>query len=173
MAGVFLAFSGYWGRPQLSGAERVWAVVIIAVITAGGLVFLSVALWRDRRAQLQAKKTVQAAVIPEQTLEVKLDQLSAAMEKSARLVEQVTAELDARAATALRLRREAEDAEAIAAAHKEQTDAVRRMLRAEISTELATTERHIFWDSLKITIVSYILGVASALLITLLVHPLK
>jgi hypothetical protein len=90
------------------------------------------------------------------------------MRQSARLVEQVSAELDARAATARRLQKKAEDAEALAALHREQSDEVRRMIDAE----LATATRRIRSDSIKIGIASFIAGGDLTLLVTPLVHQL-
>jgi hypothetical protein len=59
----------------------------------------------------------------QRTLEERLEELSKSMRDSARLVEEVSTELDARAVTARRLKEEAETAEALAGLHKEQADA--------------------------------------------------
>jgi uncharacterized membrane-anchored protein YhcB (DUF1043 family) len=149
-----------------SGIATAIASVIAAVIPAG------LSLQQARRTQLQAQDAVENALDPHETLDERLDQLSASLAQSARLVEKITAELDAQASTARRLQREAADAEAIAAVHKDQTEAVRRLLRSEITTELARTQRHIFRDSVKIAIGSFVLGGALTLVVTLLVHPL-
>jgi len=90
------------------------------------------------------------------------------MRESARLVEQVSAELDARAATAKRLEEEAKTAEALAALHKDQADAIRRMMDAELSTAARGIRR----DSIIIGIASFVAGAGVTLLVTLLVHPL-
>jgi hypothetical protein len=83
-------------------------------------------------------------------------------------VHQVTAELDARAATAARLKEEAETAEAISRLHKEESEAVRRMLDAQ----LETVAHKIHADSIRIGIASFVAGAGVTLLITLLVHPI-
>ena len=75
---------------------------------------------------------------------------------------------DARAATAQRLKEEAETAEALAGLHKEQADAVRRMM----DTQLATAERRIRMDSIRIGIASFVAGGGVTFAVTLLVHPL-
>jgi len=90
------------------------------------------------------------------------------MRNSARLVEQVSSELEARAATAKRLKEEAETAEALAGLHKDQAEAVRRMLDAE----LVTTARRIRSDSIKIGVASFVAGGGLTFVVTLLVHPL-
>jgi hypothetical protein len=90
------------------------------------------------------------------------------MRESARLVEEVSAELDARAATAKRLQQEAETAAMLASLHRNQADAVRRMIDAE----LARTARGIRRDSIVIGIASFIAGAGVTLLVTLLVHPI-
>ena len=89
------------------------------------------------------------------------------MRQSARLVEQVSAELDARAATARQLQEDAKAAEALAALHKDQADAIRRMMDAE----LATTAKGIRRDSIVIGIASFVAGGGLTLLVTLFVHP--
>jgi hypothetical protein len=101
------------------------------------------------------------------TVEERLAELSKTMQRSALLVEQVSAELDARAATARQLQEDAKTAEALAALHKDQADAVRRMIDAE----LAVSTRRIHSDSIKIGIVSFVAGGFLTLAVTLFVHP--
>lgn len=115
------------------------------------------------------RATSQATEVPTQkTLEGRLDELSKSMRHSARLVEQVSAELDARAATARRVNEEAEVAKALAELHREQADAVRRMLDAE----LKTAARGIRRDSIIIGLASFVSGAGVSFVVTLLVHPL-
>jgi hypothetical protein len=102
------------------------------------------------------------------TLEQRLDELAESMRQSARLVEEVSAELDARAATAKQLKEEADTAQAIAGLHQEQMEAVRRVLDAE----LTGATRRIRGDSIKIGVASFIAGGGVSLLVTLLVPPL-
>jgi hypothetical protein len=125
-----------------------------------------VAFRRTTRATSQAKE-----VPTQKTLEGRLDELSKSMRHSARLarlVEQVSAELDARAATARRVNEEAEVAKALAELHREQADAVRRMLDAE----LKTAARGIRRDSIIIGLASFVSGAGVSFVVTLLVHPL-
>jgi cobalamin biosynthesis protein CbiD len=89
------------------------------------------------------------------------------MRRSARLVEQVSAELDARAATARQLQEEAATAEALAALHKEQANAVRRVIDAELATQAKGIRR----DSIWIGVVSFFGGGLLTLAVTLFVHP--
>ena len=122
------------------------------------------------RTALAARRTDAALkdVTTQATLEERLDELSKSMRNSARLVEQVSSELEARAATAKRLKEEAETAEALAGLHKDQAEAVRRMLDAE----LVTTARRIRSDSIKIGVASFVAGGGLTFVVTLLVHPL-
>ena len=92
------------------------------------------------------------------------------MLESKQLVEQVSAELDAPAVTTQRLKEEAESAAALAALNKDQAEAVRRLLRAEMTTELQTNRRSIYRDSLKIAIGSFVAGGVASSLITLWLH---
>jgi hypothetical protein len=157
--------SGRWGVASAI-ATAITAAIVLGIPAARSL-------REARQTELQAKDAAEHALVPEKTLDQRLDQLSASLAESARLVEQVTAELDAQAATARRLTREAADAEAIAAIHKEQTEAVRRLLNSEMTAQLTKTERNIFRDSLRIAIGSFIFGGALTFVVTLLVHPLS
>jgi biopolymer transport protein ExbB/TolQ len=124
-----------------------------------------IAIYRTiRRQRQQLAKTISPA-----SIEQRLDELSNSMKDSARLVEQISAELDARAATAKQLDADAKAVEALAELHKDQADAVRRMLDAE----LGRSERRIRRDSVVIGAFSFIAGGGVSLLITLLVHPLQ
>lgn len=151
---------------SLGSASNLAAVIAAVVGTVGALLGAIVAARGSREARAIAAKVEGGA--SQATLEDRLSQLSKSMQQSARLVEQVSAELDARAATARQLQKEAEDAEALAALHKDQADAVRRM----IDSELATATRRIRSDSIKIGIASFIAGGGLTLLVTLLVHPI-
>ena len=102
------------------------------------------------------------------------------MAQSALLSEHINAELTARAATARKLQEEAEQAEALASVNREQAEAVRRLLEAEIAGKLADSgkaiernvRRDVRRDSIRIGIGSFIAGGGLTYLITLLVHPL-
>lgn len=143
--------------------------------TVAGALGALVAVFQLFSVQREAKKAQELAAhsVPPDSLETKLDRLTESMQESKHLVEQVSAELDARAVTAKRLKEEAESAAALAALNQEQADAVRRLLRSEMTTELATSRRRIFRDSLRIAIGSFVAGGLLSFLVTLLVHPLR
>ncbi len=110
------------------------------------------------------------------TLEGRLAQLTDLMGQSSILVEQVSAELDATAATARKLQEEAASAEALAAMNRDQAEAVRRLLDAELATKLAENSagirKDVRKDALKIGLGSFVAGGGLTYLVTLLVHPL-
>lgn len=83
-------------------------------------------------------------------------------------MEQISAELNARAATARKLQAEARDAEALNQLTKEQAEAVGRLVHAEVDG----SERRIRRDSVLIGLLWFIAGVAATIGVTLLVHPL-
>lgn len=143
-----------------SVAETI-ALVITGAVLAVAAITAAISTTRDSPARA-------AAVVVQKTLEQRLDDLAASMRDSAQIVQQVSAELGARAATAKRLREEAETAEALSRLHKEESDAVGRMLHAQL--EGAT--REIRRDSIKFGIVWFVSGAAASFLVTLLVHPL-
>jgi len=116
------------------------------------------------------------SVIKEQTLEGRLARISELMAESSRLSDQISAELEARAATAKKLQQEADDAAQLAAINREQAEAVRRLLEADISEKLTDSgkaiERNVRRDAIRIGAASFVAGGGLTLLITLLVHPL-
>jgi hypothetical protein len=90
------------------------------------------------------------------------------MRDSAKLVEQISAELDARATTVKKIQQDTKDAEALAAIYKDQAAAIHRLMDAE----LEGTARRIRRDSVVIGAASPIAGGGVSLLVRLLVHPL-
>ncbi len=96
------------------------------------------------------------------TMEDRLARLSELMADSSRLSEQVSAELDARAATARKLHEEAKQAEALASVNREQAEAVRRLLEADISEKLADSckaiQRNDRRDAIRIAAAGFIAG---------------
>jgi hypothetical protein len=71
----------------------------------------------------------------EESLEARLTALGETMRASARLLEEISAEMDARLLAAERLKTEAEAAERLAELNDAQRQAVARLVRAEVSTE--------------------------------------
>lgn len=134
------------------------AALVVAVV--GVLIAVDV-FRRDRRVTSRES-------IPQKTLENRLEELSKSMRNSARLVEQVSAELDARAATAKKLQEEAAAAQALADMNKAQGEAIRHL----IDTELEGSERRIRRDAIVIGIGSFVAGGGVSFCVTLLVHPL-
>jgi hypothetical protein len=156
------------GPPGLGGLEgslsgsSFWVFVIAGIV---GVVATIAGLVVTVRTERQAKQA--ASQVTQATLEGRLDELAESMRRSARLVEQVSSDLDARAATARRLQEEAESAEALAALHKDQADAVRRMIDAELATSRRGTRR----DTIMIALGFFIAGGGLTLAVTLFVHP--
>jgi hypothetical protein len=110
------------------------------------------------------------------TLEERLAELADLMGRSTALSEQVSAELDARAATARQLQEEARQAEELASINREQAKAIRRLMDADLATKLkensAAIRKDVRKDAIRIGIGSFFAGGGLTLLITLLVHPL-
>ena len=90
------------------------------------------------------------------------------MRASARLVEEISAELETKAAAAKQLHEDTKMAEALAAIHKDAVEAIYRKLDAGF----IRSERHIRRDSILVAIGFFIAGSMVTLLVTLLVHPL-
>jgi hypothetical protein len=169
-----------------SSSIETWLTVGAAV--AGLVGSIVAALIARPRATAAAPTAPWLPARPYTTVDDRLRELSESMQRSAELVDQVSSELAARAATARELKEEAENAEAFAALHKEQTDAVRKLLEADraaaaqqqaddirrtMEAELEAQARRIRSDSIKIGIASFVAGGGLTLLVTLLVHPLR
>ena len=152
------------GTPSLSQAA---ATTLAAVASAGAGLAATFAAWtgirqarsRTRDVALRAKQ-----VVRERPVEERLGELSRSMQESARVVTQISAELEARAKAARQLQEDAKAAQALAGLHKEQAEAIRRLMDAE----LGATERRIRRDSLIVGIGSFVAGGGVSYLLTLL-----
>lgn len=141
-----------------------WLPVIGAsfagVVTLLGGLFAQNALRKVRGQQPELEET---------TLEKRLEDLSKTMSTSSRLMEQVTAELEARVLLAEQLKKEAEAAEALAGLNKGQREAVARLVRGEVSAEIAAESRRAKRLSITIGFLYFAAGAAASYVITLLV----
>jgi hypothetical protein len=121
-------------------------------------------------------ETAPSAGERELTLEERLTELTDLMRRSSILVEQVSAELDARVATAQKLQEEVRQAEELASINREQAEAIRRVMNADLAATLKDNDtnirRDIRKDAIRIGVGSFIAGGGLTLLIALLVHPL-
>jgi hypothetical protein len=149
--------------PALRGGPPLTSIATITLTTLGtvgcALAALLVAWTGIRQARSRTKE-----VICERTVEERLDELSRSMRASADLVRQISTELEARAMTAKQQQADAEAAEALAGIHREQAEAIRRL----IDSELTGSERRIRRDALIVGISSFIAGGGVSHLITLL-----
>ncbi|MGY1705511.1 hypothetical protein ACI79C_13150 [Geodermatophilus sp. SYSU D00697] len=109
-------------------------LTLAGVITA--LVGLIVSFFA-RRTSAAAQQQVHEALIstPEATLENRLEDLARTMRTSARLLAQVSAEMEARSARAAELKSQVEEAERLAQLSQEDREAVARLFRAELAGE--------------------------------------
>ncbi len=98
----------------------------------------------------------------ELTLEERLAELADLMIRSATLVEQASAELDARAATAQKLQEEAKQAEELASVNREQAEAIRKLVDAELAERLtdngAAIRKDVRRDAIRIGLGSFVAG---------------
>lgn len=147
-----------------------WIVAVLVGVAGAAASFAAWAAVPSAHESTDDKQEVTS--VTQVTLEQKIQRLSDSMQESAKLVEQVSAELDARALTAQQLQEEAEQAKALAAINKQQAEAVQRLVRAGMEQELTETRQDIRRDSVRVAILSFIAGGLVTLLITLLVHPL-
>jgi hypothetical protein len=137
--------------------------------------FVKTILSREERAGRSFGKIIRDAISgtpevspPEPTLEERIQSLSNVMAESAKLLEQVTAEIELRATFAKEKKEEADVAIAAATLNQDQLQALQRVVRTEVSTESNRGIR----AALLVGVFSFILGIAATILIALFVHPL-
>lgn len=104
----------------------------------------------------------------EVTLEQRLDALARTMRESSRLLQQVSAEIEVRAATAERLKDEAQTAEQLAKLNQAQAEAVAKLVGTVVGGESKRSTR----QSVLAGALFFIGGVAATVTVTLFVHPL-
>jgi TolA-binding protein len=138
---------------------------VIAVLAASGSAVSAVVAAAAQRRFLSMGTSSSTEI----TLEERIQALAETMRASGRLVEQVTAEIEARAATAERLKDEAQAAEQLAQLSKAERDAVARLVRAEVSDENRRSTRL----SVVTSALFFVAGVAATVAVTLFVHPLS
>ena len=153
-----------------TGLRAALAVLTLAAVSVTG-VAVNLLLDARRKSATSASEIVDTAAT-QNSLEEKIQMLLQSMQESAKLVEQVSAELDARAVTARQLQEEAKQAKAEAELNKEQAETVRRLVRSQMSSISSAESRKNFRDSVRLSIVFLIAGGLISALITLLVHPL-
>lgn len=105
---------------------------------------------------------------PAPSLDERLDQMAKSIRDSAHLVEEMSAELEVRAAAARELEEKAREAEALAALNRDQAQAVQRL----VDTSVGNARKGIRRDSIVIGIGSFFAGAGASLLVTFLVHPI-
>ncbi|QHC25263.1 hypothetical protein [Streptomyces sp. GS7] len=114
-----------------------------------------------------AKRRVDASLKPV-PLDQRVQQLGRSMRESARLIEQVTAELEARSASAQRLKEEAESAQVLAKLQEKERKAVADLVKAEIEGQRRRTLR----DGLIANAFFFVGGGLVTLAVALFVHPI-
>ena len=104
---------------------------------------------------------------PEQTLEERLSDLGDLMRSSARLLEQIQSEIQARIALATKAKQDADEAERIAQLNEAQRIAVARLVRAELAGEVAKTSRRSFWQGFAVNFAFFVSGSILSVITTL------
>lgn len=102
------------------------------------------------------------------TLEQRIELLSGTMSQAGHLLDEITNEINVRAEFARQKKEEAENAIAAASMHKEQLEALQRVLRKEVSQEGNRGLR----AAIVLALLSFVLGSFVTILVTLFVHPL-
>ncbi len=106
-------------------------VALAAVASAGGGLLTELGTRAARRLMGVDEPAEKAG----ESLEARLTALGETMRASARLLEEISAEMDARLVAAERLKTESQAAERLAELNEAQRQAVARLVRAEVSTE--------------------------------------
>lgn len=133
--------------------------VLIAAVTAaaGALAAAVVALLSATRMRGVAQRAARPS------LEDRLADLGSTMAASARLLEEVQAEINARIQLADRARRDAEEAHDLAQLSEAQRVALARLVGTEVQTEINRSSRRAFWQSFAVNFLFFLLGVGVTL----------
>src|SRR5882757_8471700 len=154
--------------------------VLVAAVSAGGVFgsfrrFVQAVLGSQERAGRSVTQVFRDALTQteppatEPTLEERIQSLSKTMAESARLLAQVSAEIELRATFAKQKQEEAEIAIAAATLNGEQLAALQRVVRVEVGTEGNRGLR----AGMLTAAFTFVLGIAGTILVTLFVHPLR
>lgn len=100
------------------------------------------------------------------SLEDRLSDLGDLMRSSARVLEEVQAEIQARIALAEKAKRDAEEAEQLAQLNEAQRAALARLVRAEVSGEIASGGRRSFWLGVVVNFIFFAAGAGVTALLT-------
>lgn len=101
-------------------------------------------------------------------LEELLNQLTANAVEAGRLATLVQTEIQAQLVQVEKLRKDASEAEHLAALHGAAAEAVAAQVRAAITNETKKSKRYSFWSG----IAFFVAGVAASIFVTLLVRPI-
>ncbi|WP_143043896.1 hypothetical protein [Nonomuraea jiangxiensis] len=137
--------------------------VISGSAAAGLLSALASALgaWLDRR-----KKTDEVLPTGAPTIESRADELAEILKRSTTLLDELTAEIAARSATAKEMEAKAKDAENLAAMHEEQRQAVEKLLDARLEARLKESGKKSFLQGMWLNIISGAFFFAAGVVVT-------
>jgi hypothetical protein len=141
------------------GAFLIAAIAFIVAALLSAVAAALQAAMRTRHLPAEARRPT--------TLEDRLSDLGDLMRSSARVLEEVQAEIEARIALAERAKADAQDAEQLAQLNEAQRLALARLVRAEVSTEVSKDSRRSFWQSFAVNLIFFVLGGVASVLITL------
>jgi len=132
-------------------------VVLGAIGALGSIVVEKTLRWLTRPVTSQ----------PERTLEHRLADLGDLMRWSARILEEVQAEIEARITLATKAKQDAEEAERVAQLNEAQRVAIARLVRTELAREFAKTSRRTFWQGFMVNFLFFVSGGVLSVITTL------
>ncbi|GAA1641339.1 hypothetical protein GCM10009733_042970 [Nonomuraea maheshkhaliensis] len=145
-------------------------IEIIALVAGSAAAGALSALPEWVRGLLQRRAEVDEVAIPAvPTIESRADELAEILKRSTTLLSELTAEVQARTATAMEMEAKAKHAENLAAMHEEQRQAVEKLLDARLEARLKESGKTSFRQGMWLNIISGAFFFAAGVVVTLLI----
>ncbi|MFG1685410.1 hypothetical protein ACGFNP_34980 [Nonomuraea sp. NPDC049269] len=142
---------------------------LLAVIGSSGAAGLLSALASVVRDRFDRRKEVHVALPPSTpTIEDRADELAEILKRSTTLLDELTAEIAARTATAIEMEAKAKHAENLASLHEEQRQAVEKLLDARLEARLKESGKKSFLQGMWLNIISGAFFFAAGVVVTIL-----
>ncbi|MFI7135946.1 hypothetical protein ACIBQ1_60600 [Nonomuraea sp. NPDC050153] len=145
-------------------------IEIIALLAGSAVAGALSALVEWVRDLLQRRAEVHEVATPAApTIESRADELAEILKRSTTLLNELTAEIQARTSTAMEMEAKAKHAENLAAMHEEQRQAVEKLLDARLEARLKESGKTSFRQGMWLNIISGAFFFAAGVVVTLLI----
>lgn len=147
-------------------------IELLALIAGSAAAGALSALLEWARARLRRREEAHdVATLAVPTIESRANELAEILKRSTMLLNELTAEIEARTTTAIEMEAKAKQAENLASMHEEQRQAVERLLDARLTARLDESGKRSFRQGMWLNIISGAFFFAAGVLVTLWLTP--